>query len=122
METAENLFDKWKLRWSAGLVEGNIFHLLSNDEKFGGELVKLSQKHIDGNVKVPTIYAILKRSSEAGLIKIQYKQSKNGVTRGTQRKYYTLTDKGKEYQQFLTSHMIKSVSSLFEIKQNIMEE
>ena len=123
MDSAIELFERWKSRWSATLLEGYMFHLLSIDERFGGELVKLSQERIDEvNIKVPTIYAILKRSNDMGLLKVDYKESENGITRGTQRKYYTLTDEGRYYYKLLTKHMKESVSELFNAQKQIVEE
>ncbi len=122
MDSVNELVAKWKSRWSAGLLEGYMFHLLSIEERFGGELIRMSQQQIEVTVKVPTIYAILKRSSEAGLVTVDFKESENGVTRGTQRKYYKLTENGKQYHRELTDHMLNSVSRLFELTKQIKEE
>lgn len=121
MDSFEELFFKWKSRLSAPMLEAYIFYLLLQKERFGGELVQLSQAEIDKNVKVPTIYAILKRSTDLGLLEVNYHDVENGITRGTSRKYYTLTSEGNKYCNLILNHLSKSIPEKMLRNQGIVE-
>lgn len=112
MDDVQTSFSKWRNRISTPLLEAFIFHLLSLKDRFGGELVLKSQEIISREIKVPTIYAILKRSTDLGLLAIKQHDVKLGVTRGTSRKYYTLTAYGRDYSSLQVSHLSTIISTI----------
>jgi DNA-binding PadR family transcriptional regulator len=87
---------RWKSRLNAILIEYLIFSTLSKQSTYGAAILETSQKLFD-NVKVPTVYAIIKRSIEYKLIEKLPEQEKADKTRGTARQYYALTNEGIDY-------------------------
>lgn len=75
-----------------GVLELCILALISNGEKYGYEMIReLSSR--DGLVTSEgTVYPILNRLGEEGLVSTVWRES----SRGHPRKYYCLTEKGKE--------------------------
>ncbi len=114
-------FDKWKSRWVSSLIEVFIMYLTNRKERFGGELVKLSQKYIDPSAKVPTIYAILKRLSDAGFLREKSISHEIGITRGKSRIYYESTSDGAKYFHLL-QNQIESSQIPCELQEFLMAE
>lgn len=101
---------RWKSRLNAVLIEYIIFSTLSKQNTYGAAILNSSQKLFD-NVKVPTVYAIIKRGIEYELIGKLPQQEKADKTRGTARQYYTLTDEGIEYLTELKLYIHKVCDS-----------
>ena len=114
MESLTSIQSKWRSRWTSVLLEPFILHMIQQKERFGGELVKLSQEILDPNTKIPTIYAILRRNTEIGIIHVKNAKSEDGITRGTSRKYYSLTTFGIEYYKNLMEAIDSTIPSIFE--------
>ena len=93
----DRTFEKWRSRWISAVLEAFIVYLVTKKERFGGELVKLSKIYIDESVKVPTVYAILKRLTDSGFLKEKSKLQEIGITRGKPRIYYDITELGESY-------------------------
>lgn len=79
-----------------GIVELSILALLVDQEMYGYELAQELSDRSDGKIKVKegTLYPILYRLEEKGVIK-NYWQAPKG--RGKPRKYYQMTAKGQKY-------------------------
>ena len=52
---------------------------------------------LDPGIKIPTVYSILKRTTDMGITTQFEADDKAKVTRGTRRKYYRLTKEGETY-------------------------
>ncbi|MHB1415507.1 MAG: PadR family transcriptional regulator [Chloroflexota bacterium] len=75
-----------------GAVEYCILALLAGRERYGYELVQ-GLSRVDGMlVTEGTVYPILSRLKRDGLVSTEWRESREGPP----RKYYRLTDQGKE--------------------------
>ncbi len=105
MQSVSIIFDKWKSRWVSSVLEVFILFTISIKERYGGELVNLSQEFVDEKTKVPTIYAIIKRYTGSGILDEYKTEEKSGITRGKSRIYYRLSDTGFELIKMIEDHM-----------------
>lgn len=82
-----------------GTLEGCIVKIISEEETYGYEIVSRLQEYGFYDVKEGTIYPILVRLEKKKIISSIYKES----PLGPKRKYYFLTDVGKEFlKEFVT--------------------
>lgn len=81
------------------LIRGNvdtvILKVLYEGDRYGYDLIKQINARSDGQweIKQPTVYACLKRLEKQGFISSYWDSSESD---GGRRKYYSLTDSGKE--------------------------
>lgn len=87
----ENLMRQFK----KGVLEIVILKLLSEKEMYGYELVdELNRRGKSFNIKEGTLYPILYRLEDDGLMETRWEQSSS---RGQPKKYYSVTEKGKQF-------------------------
>lgn len=85
---------------SADLIRGHIntiiLRTLYERDKYGYEIIEEieSKSHGQYTLKQPTLYSALKRLESQGYINAYWKTDE--VSQGGRRKYYTLTDNGRE--------------------------
>ena len=85
---------------SADLIRGHIntiiLRTLYERDKYGYEIIEEieSKSHGQYSLKQPTLYSALKRLESQGYINAYWKTDE--VSQGGRRKYYTLTDSGRE--------------------------
>ena len=85
---------------SADLIRGHIntiiLRTLYERDKYGYEIIEEIEKKSHGqySLKQPTLYSALKRLESQGYINAYWKTDE--VSLGGRRKYYTLTDRGRE--------------------------
>lgn len=75
-----------------GVLDICILSLLSKEKKYGYEIVKTIRPYFE-DTEESTFYAIMRRLNKSGLTEVHYSEESNGPM----RKYYSLTDLGKEY-------------------------
>lgn len=75
-----------------GILEGCILKIISRDEIYGYEIAKKLQEYGFSDSKEGTLYPILLRLEKKKLIIADFKDS----PLGPKRKYYSLTEDGKE--------------------------
>ena len=81
-----------------GLIGGStvlmLLSLISRKDKYGYEIIKERKEKSDNtfNFKEGTLYPVLHRMENNGLIKSYRKEAENGK----ERKYYSITNLGKE--------------------------
>lgn len=95
-------------QFKKGVLELCVLSLLKQGDKYGYELADTVGKQID--ISEGTIYPLLKRLRAEGYFEVYLKES----TSGPARKYYKLTQKGKDMQAHLEAEwqeFIKSVST-----------
>ena len=81
-------------QFKKGILELVILKLLSKKEMYGYELVaELNQQGDSFNIKEGTLYPILYRLEDDGLMKTRWEQS---TSRGQPKKYYSVTKKGEQ--------------------------
>ncbi len=97
-EQQEN--EKLKSSISADLIRGHIntiiLRSLSERDKYGYEIINEIDKKSHGQyeLKQPTLYSALKRLETQGYVKSYWKSDE--TSSGGRRKYFTLTESGKE--------------------------
>lgn len=80
-----------------GTLEGCIVKIISKEETYGYEIITRLQSYGFEDVKEGTTYPILVRLEKKNIVSSVYKDS----PLGPKRKYYFLTDFGKEFlEQF----------------------
>lgn len=82
-----------KSQMMKGILEGCILKIIDKSETYGYEIVVQLQKYGFTDVKEGTLYPLLLRLEKKGLITATFKPS----PLGPKRKYYDLTEAGKEY-------------------------
>ena len=93
-----------------GILEYCILHIISRGEVYASDMIdELTQARMI--VVEGTLYPLLTRLKNAGLLEYKWVESKSGPP----RKYYKLTDIGKEFLQGLSdtwNDLIKSTDRI----------
>ncbi|AQP54021.1 PadR family transcriptional regulator [Vagococcus penaei] len=76
-----------------GVLEGCVLQIISQKEIYGYELVQQLKIHGFTHIVGGTVYPLLQKLEKQGLIKGQMKKSFEGPN----RKYFCLTELGREY-------------------------
>lgn len=97
-----------------GLIDGIILHIIKNKETYGYEIIEELKLNGFYNMTEGTVYPILTRLIKKGLILGIFKES----TKGPKRKYYYITDQGREYLK----DFYKSYESLKAAMNNVLEK
>ncbi len=98
-----------------GVLEGSILAIIQQKEVYGYEISQTLKGYGFGDISEGTIYPLLLRLEKNGCLDSVYRESKQGP----KRKYYLLTEKGKqELAEFQNDfqNMVKAVFDLLEIK------
>ncbi len=74
-----------------GVVEMCILHLIQSEQRYGYEIMQLVNKAFP-DINESTIYAILRRLNKEGAAKVTL----GTVSGGPPRKYYFITEQGRE--------------------------
>lgn len=102
-----------KAQMRKGVLEYCILSILANSDSYAtdilNELKKSQMIVVEG-----TLYPLLTRQKNAGLLSYRWEES----TQGPPRKYYTITDTGKEFLQELDTAWSELVEAVGSIKEN----
>ena len=99
-----------KAQMKKGVLEFCILSILSKQDLYASDIIK-TLKESKMIVVEGTLYPLLTRQKNAGLLSYRWEES----TQGPPRKYYTLTDKGKEYLGELKTswtELVEAVNSI----------
>ncbi|WP_323757420.1 PadR family transcriptional regulator [Roseivirga sp.] len=93
-----------------GILEFCILHIISRGEVYASDMLEelTSAKII---VVEGTLYPLLTRLRKAGLLEYKWVESSSGPP----RKYYTITEEGKEFKNSLSSTWLQLVESASQI-------
>lgn len=78
------------IQFKKGVLELLVLSLLSESDRYGYELVERISDHVD--ISEGTIYPLLRRLKSEGYVSTYLEESQSGPP----RKYYRLTDYGRE--------------------------
>ncbi|MGB3617997.1 MAG: PadR family transcriptional regulator, partial [Catalinimonas sp.] len=93
-----------------GILEYCILHIISRGETYASDMLEeLTSARI--MVVEGTLYPLLTRLKNAGLLEYQWRESASGPP----RKYYSLTDEGSEFLQALDGNWRALVNSTEQI-------
>ena len=81
-----------KAQMRKGILEYCILSILSKNDAYASDIIK-SLKEAKLIVVEGTLYPLLTRQKNAGLLSYRWEES----TQGPPRKYYTLTDNGRKF-------------------------
>ena len=88
--------DNVKAQMRKGILEYCILAILSREDSYAPKIIA-ELKQAEMIVVEGTLYPILTRQKNAGLLTYRWEESPQGPP----RKYYTLTDKGRERAQYI---------------------
>jgi PadR family transcriptional regulator, regulatory protein PadR len=88
---ALDFYDNWTVQVRKGVLELCVLYALSGGEHYGYALVKGVAGVPGLHVAEGTIYPLLSRLKQEGLVETRLEESPEGPA----RKYYALTDKGR---------------------------
>ncbi|KYG76634.1 PadR family transcriptional regulator [Roseivirga echinicomitans] len=93
-----------------GILEFCILHIISRGEVYASDMLEelTSAKII---VVEGTLYPLLTRLRKAGLLEYKWVESNSGPP----RKYYTITEEGKEFKNSLSNTWLQLVESASQI-------
>lgn len=103
-----------KAQMKKGVLEFCILSILAKQDYYASDIIK-ALKEAKMIVVEGTLYPLLTRQKNAGLLSYRWEES----TQGPPRKYYTLTDKGKEYLKELElswKELVEAVKSISNLK------
>ncbi|MBS3770518.1 MAG: PadR family transcriptional regulator [Bacteroidales bacterium] len=101
-----------KAQMKKGVLEYCILAIIARKDCYASEIIH-ELKEAKMIVVEGTLYPLLTRQKNAGLLKYRWEESKQGPP----RKYYTLTEKGREYLKELDeswNELIKAVNRINE--------
>ncbi len=75
-----------------GILQGSVLAIIGQKETYGYEIVQALRDYGFGAISEGTVYPLLLRLEKGGLISARFMDS----DLGPKRKYYTLTDPGRE--------------------------
>jgi len=107
--------DNTKAQMKKGVLEYCIFAILSKNSRYTSDIIQ-ELKEAKVIVVEGTLYPLLTRQKNAGLLSYRWEES----TQGPPRKYYELTDKGKSFLKELDNSwndLVKAVSLIRNKKQ-----
>lgn len=85
------MFDQSQLR--KGTLEGCILKIISREATYGYAIATTLRENGFTDLTEGTLYPLLLRLDRKGLIQAEYRAGHGGPS----RKYYTLTDDGRQY-------------------------
>jgi PadR family transcriptional regulator PadR len=77
--------------WFKGVLDLLVLAALTDGESYGYEIAKLLGTAGFGQIKGGTLYPVLNRLEEAGLVDAEFRAAEKGPG----RRYYRLTDEGR---------------------------
>lgn len=108
----ENTLDNIRAQMRKGLLEYCILSILSKREAYASSLIE-ELKAVGMIVVEGTLYPLLIRQKNQGLLAYRWEES----TQGPPRKYYVLTDKGREQLAQMDTAWNELVTSIQTLKQ-----
>lgn len=108
--------DNVKAQMRKGILEYCILAILSREDSYAPKIIA-ELKQSEMIVVEGTLYPILTRQKNAGLLTYRWEESPQGPP----RKYYTLTDKGREYLTSLDVAWEELVTQIRAIRHGMAE-
>jgi PadR family transcriptional regulator, regulatory protein PadR len=105
--------DNAKAQMRKGVLELCILSILSRGDAYTTDLIN-RLKEVQMLVVEGTLYPLLTRQKNAGLLSYRWEESPQGPP----RKYYSLTPEGKEYLQSLEEDWDKLIETVNSIRNN----
>ena len=107
----DDFFDNWTVQVRKGVLELCLLSALDAGEHYGYALVKRLSATPGLSVAEGSIYPLLSRMKSAGLVDSRLEESSSGPA----RKYYQLTDAGRERLRLMRPYftaLVQAVTAL----------
>lgn len=91
--------DEWKSQLKRGILEYSILLLIKTKSYYGYEIISEISHWEIISAKESTVYPLLRRLQKENYLESVWKDSQEGLP---PRKYYALTDKGREYLELMS--------------------
>ena len=88
----EKQFEKWQLQLRKGVLIYMVLVLLDQDEMYGYALISALARKLETDMAEGTIYPLLNRMVRDGLVTFDWRIMESGPA----RKYYQISDSGRE--------------------------
>lgn len=111
MTVMENITENIRSKMRGGVLEYCILSILAKKEAYASSILD-ELKKADMLVVEGTLYPLLIRQKNQGLLSYRWEES----TQGPPRKYYCITSKGMEYLALMDSAWKEMVESIEKIK------
>ncbi len=96
----ESQLNKWQLQLRKGVLVYMVLSLLNRQEMYGYSLISSLSEKMLASMAEGTIYPLLSRMVRNGNIRFEWRIMESGPA----RKYYQITDSGKELLIGMHSH------------------
>lgn len=107
-----------KSQFLKGTLEGCILKIINKEEVYGYEITEKLKEYGLKDISEGTIYPLLLRLEKNGFLQATKKESPYGP----RRKYYTLSDKGKEELKEFYNNWLELKVSVDKIFENYEED
>jgi len=101
-------FDNWTVQLRKGFLELCVLSALAGSERYGFDLVRRLAEIPGFSVAVGTLYPLLSRLRQHGLVRTRLEESSSGPA----RKYYALTREGQRTLLAMREHLSGLVEGL----------
>lgn len=106
--------DDWRSQIKRGTLEFCVLLMIAQGERYGYELITRLEKRPILAAKESTIYPLLRRLLKEGLLRSTWRDSAEGLP---PRKYYAITDSGRNYLAAMEAGWGDLLSAIQEIKE-----
>jgi len=112
LESPNYFISRWQSQLKKGLFEYIILLLLQKKERYGYELISEIKSQFDMDIADGTIYPLLSRLKKENLVESRWVEMEEGIP----RKYYQLTETGKEHLEEMFRYLAELMRSISELK------
>lgn len=107
--------DNAKAQMRKGVLEYCILLILSKNDAYASDIINML-KESEMIVVEGTLYPLLTRQKNAGLLTYRWEES----TQGPPRKYYTITDEGRNFLKELDASWDELIQAVHSIREKHM--
>ena len=105
--------DDWKSQIKRGTLEFGILLMISQEPCYGYEIISRLEKWPILSVKENTVYPLLRRLLKEEYLSSSWQETTEGLP---PRKYYSLTEKGREYLQCMKTEWKNLLSAISDLE------
>lgn len=101
--------DDWKAQIKRGTLELCILSMIHKKPTYGYEMISALEQYPILTAKENTIYPLLRRLMKEGFVDSYWQESNAGLP---PRKYYEMTDKGRDYLAAISQEWVDLVDAI----------
>ncbi|WP_416448383.1 PadR family transcriptional regulator [Leeuwenhoekiella sp. A2] len=105
--------EKWKSQVKKGTLTFIVLNVLRDKEFYGYEFIEEVKKLTQIEIAEGTFYPLMNRLKKEGLVTSKWVEQESGIP----RKYFTLTETGKETLETMQTYWADLASSIKKISQ-----